>query len=272
MKEEALLEYNDALIDFDFMNYAHPQPPLRFLMNAEIQRMFYAQVKRSTVLWTINALAVDMMRTRYLHHLPFKVTSYSELIYSGFLTLEGDPTTEQPPPKNLSEVAKTLSHPLYLAAKPINSTSFSLHSYSKLRDHPAYTIEFAFVPSGTELSAYLMFRAFLALLLQLAKADAATTLPRTSIMQPDLQAWVFMRPVQHPQSRYVFQQFHAVALVEAMARYMQLQAKFREMTFQFHADGQLLADGCVVRGVQYRRWCFGLYMGDDAGTADVDSS
>ncbi|KAL9024755.1 MAG: hypothetical protein Q9196_006279 [Gyalolechia fulgens] len=272
MKVQALLGYRDPLFDLDFTDDAHPDPPLRFSIRAETQSLFHAQVIRSTALWAISGLAVDMMRTRYLHDLPFRVTAQSQLIYSGLVTLEGDPTTEQPPPKSVSEAAKTLSHPYYLAVKPINSTNFALKSYSKLHDHPAYRIEFVFVHGGTELSAYLMFRAFLAVQLQLAKTDAAAILPHISLTQPDLQAWVFMKEVQLRGSDYHFQQFHAVAVVEAMARYMQLHAKYREMTFRFYANERLVGEGCVTRAVQYRRWCHRLFLGDDAGTADIDWS
>ncbi|KAL8941883.1 MAG: hypothetical protein Q9216_001993 [Gyalolechia sp. 2 TL-2023] len=272
MKEEALLDYDEPLVDLDFMDYIHPQPPLRFSMKAETQSILDVNVKRSTILWTINTLVADLMRTRYLHRLTFDVKSFSELIYRGLLNLEGDRAIDQPPPKNLSEVAKKLSNPLYLAVKPINATTFSLHSYSKLHDHPIYTIDFVFVPGGTELSAYQILRAYLAMLLQLAKADSSVELPQVAMTQSGLQAWMFMTESRRWPANHTFRQFQAVAMVEAMARYMQLHGKYREMTFRLHADGQLLAEGCVVKAVQYRRWCHRLLTGYGAGTADVSSS
>ncbi|KAI4190137.1 MAG: hypothetical protein L6R41_001006 [Letrouitia leprolyta] len=253
LKEEALLDYNEPVFDFVFMDSAHPQPPLSISLSAETQTLLYNSVKRSTVLWSINSLAVDMLRTNYLHQLPFKVTAFSNLIYSGLLNLE---TTQQPPSNNISTIAaaKTaLANPLDLTPRPINSTTFSLHTPTQ--NPPPYTIEITFVDRGSRFPLPTIFRTFLALLLQLSKADAATPLPRIAFAQSDLEAWVFMQDSLQSSAENPLQQYHAVALVEAMARWMDLSGRWGEMTFRSYADGNLMADGCVIRALRGRRWC-----------------
>ena len=55
-----------------------------------------------------------------------------------------------------------------------------------------------------------------------------------------------------------FQQFQAVAVVEAIARFSELQGRWGEMTFKLRADGRVLAEGCIMKAISTRQWCRGL--------------
>lgn len=75
----------------------------------------------------------------------------------------------------------------------------------------------------------------------------------------DLQAWVFMEQIRRSAMDQHFQQLQAVAVVEAMARFSEIQGRREEMTFMLRADGRLLARGCVARAISARQWYGGLF-------------
>ena len=50
LKEEALLDYNEPLIGYDFTDYHHPIPPLQLVLSAATHNMFHTKVRRSTMM------------------------------------------------------------------------------------------------------------------------------------------------------------------------------------------------------------------------------
>ncbi|KAI4257451.1 MAG: hypothetical protein L6R42_005649 [Xanthoria sp. 1 TBL-2021] len=271
LKEEALLEYNDPLTDFDFMDRNHPGPPLRLVIQAETPYILHAKVRRSTVMWAIGAIAVDMMRNLHLYPLSFQVFHHAEHIYSGSVRVENSNGAPANLPENDSPLApRALSIPLPLAGSPTKSpNNFLLRNISRLEDQPRFDLSFTFIyQQGSLLQDYYILRALIAVLLQLAKADAASTQRRIGTTRRDLQAWVFMEDSRPLAATHHFQQYQAVAVVEAIARYYGSHGQYREMTFALRADGQLLAIGCVSKAVSTRQWCRGLYSLEDSAISE----
>ena len=272
LKEQALLEYNEPLIDFDFMDHDRPGPLLRIAIQAETQYILHAKVRRSTVMWAISAVAVDMMRNLHLYPLTFQIFHHTEHIYSGWVMVQNH--NDAAPSKssgNASSLAsKALLAPFSLAVVPINSTNtFLLTNSADLRDDPRFDLAFTYIHQrGSLLGDYHILRALIATMLQIAKADALSTQLRIAMTRRDLQAWVFMENANARRAAQHFHQYQAVAVLEAIAIYDQLHAQYREVMFQLRADGQLLAVGCVVRGVSTRQWCRGLVSGEDDAAAD----
>ena len=272
LKEEALLEYNEPLIDFDFKDHDRPGPPLRIMIQAETPYILHAKVRRSTVMWAIGAVAVNMMRNLYLYPLTFRVMYYTEHIYSGSITVQSN--NNAIPAKssgNASSLAsKVLPTPFSLAVVPINSTNKSLLTKSaNIRDDPRFDLAFTYSHQrGSLLGDYHILRALIATMLQIAKADALSTQLRIGMTRRDLQAWVFMEDVNARRAAQHFYQYQAVAVLEAIAIYDQLHAQYREVMFELRASGQLLAIGCVARGVSTRQWCRGLASGEDDAAAE----
>ncbi|KAI4244364.1 MAG: hypothetical protein L6R42_010483, partial [Xanthoria sp. 1 TBL-2021] len=146
-----------------------------------------------------------------------------------------------------------------------NSTSMILSTRASLQYEPHYQINFNFV--GEALSKIRIFKSILALLLHLAKDDHLTVLPQTSMELRQIQARIFIRQVSPPPPMYRFQQYHAVALLEAVARYYVLHGRYTEMTFELIVNGYLVAWGCVTRAVVSRRWCGHMFPN---GRAEVN--
>lgn len=128
-----------------------------------------------------------------------------------------------------------------------------LNTRASLQDQPRYQISFNFV--GGALSEIRIFESILTLLLYLAKDDHLSGLPQASMELRQIQARIFIRQVSPPPPMYRFQQYHAVALLEAVARYYVLHGRYTEMTFELIINGYLVAWGCVTRAVVSRRWC-----------------
>ncbi|KAL8993390.1 MAG: hypothetical protein Q9169_006380 [Polycauliona sp. 2 TL-2023] len=260
LKEEALLEYTDPLIDYTFTDDFHPGPRLRISLEAETEYLLHVKVVRSTVMWAIAGVAVDMMRRRCLHPLTFRVFDFGNHIYSGSVELRPAATLPEVSVNGTSLARRTLSAPVSMEVLPIGSSHrVLLKSTSNIEDQPRYDLSFYLVPGrASVIDAVHVFRALMALLLDLAKVDAAGTLERLAMTRRDLQAWVFMLGRRSLAANQPFQQFQAVAIAEAIARYFQLHREYREMTFALHADGQLLASGCVTKSISARQWCRGL--------------
>lgn len=264
LKEEALRDYNAPLLDYDFTDHLHPENPVRITMWAEMRA---EKTKRSTVMWAINHIVPIMMQTQYLHALTFTVYYFAEHLYAGFVTVKQSAAALDTSTNQSSIATKALGHPTSLIRTPTNSTNVVLNSSSPLMDDPHYYLSIDYIQSrASVLPEIRIFQTLLALLLQLGKSDAASIQPRVGIESPGLLAWVFM--VSTNIEGFGFQQFQAVAIVEAIARHDVLHNQFRETTFQLLEDGHSLAKGCVTQPAVYRRWCRGMFQGDVLAPSD----
>ncbi|KAL8782247.1 MAG: hypothetical protein Q9213_005550 [Squamulea squamosa] len=265
MKEEAFLDYSDPLRSYNSADEVHSSNRIQIVMAAEASASSHYKATRSTVMWAIYRLVWEIMRTRYLSGTTFTVHYYTRLIYSGSLIFNNnnnDYAVIRPPSGlNNTSSAPPASTSTSLEISLKDSVTADLKSISPLKDDTHYSLDFAFVPGSRSFIRELyVFRAFLALLLQLGKNGAASHLSHIAMAQREQQAWVFMSEFQPAAAEgYDLRQYHAIAIVEAVAKFFEIQGQYREMTFLFQADGHLVARGCVTKAVQSRSWCGGLF-------------
>ena len=264
MKEEALLDYSGPVLDFDYTDEVDPDNPVRITAQAVLGAAA-ARTKRSTVIWMLRTLSVQMMRRGILRPLPFSVWIWRAPVYTGELrereVLLGSRKSSDSHNDTALPARRALgdTHSLTVVTPTPNSTTIILQTPSAPQEpnSPLYQVNFHLV--GIPLEAPEIFESLLNLLLQLAHSDAAAAIPRCGINNTNLQALVFMMEVGLPvESVHRFQQFHAVAIVQAIARYYVMRGEYRELTFDFHVNGVLVAWGCVVTTWMSRRWCQGL--------------
>ncbi|KAL9003270.1 MAG: hypothetical protein Q9188_003853 [Gyalolechia gomerana] len=259
MKEEALKDFDAPLMDFDRTDILPPENPVRIVLHPA-RSAASDKLKRSTVMWTLQALAVELMRTRYLRPMVFSTHYYVETVYLGVLMSPLGDAIVSPRPNT----APPLS---LLPAQVDNSTTMRLSSpRSAIRDDIEYQVNFHFV--GETLGQFRIFESIMALLLQLGKSEAASIVELASVDSRNLQAWIFIQEVPSPIPTFAFQQYHAVALLEAIARYYVLHALYTEMTFELRMGGYRMAWGCVTRAVGRRHWCRHMFpdaRGEEAG-------
>ena len=248
MKETALEDYNGHLHRFDFLDILPPRDPVRITM-VPAPMSFEAPLKRSKVLWTLKTLAVNMMTMRIFCFVLFQVRYRTHDLYLG---------TVESPTQRFSASDWSPSHPLSLTATSVhNFTGLDLKDAVSLQDEPHYQLNFNFV--GETLPKIRIFESILTLLLRLAKDDYATIIPQIAMELPHIQARIFIKQVDPPPSAYRFQQYHAVALLEAVARYYVQHDRYTEMTFELIMNGFLVAWGCVTRALHSRRWCGDMF-------------
>lgn len=260
LKEEALLDFHEIVHFYDSADLVVPPRPIHIYLSAEVALVHPQKAQRSTVMWAIDAAAVKMMRTRYLRQMPFDVYYRDEHLYSGAVIPGNRPAALKNSGGNVTLSATTSTvAPLSLVSYPMNSSTVILRSLSPLQDHPIYSLDFEFVESpGSVISDYYVFKTLLALLLKLAPSDAADIVRATCVKS---SWWAFMEEALPPVPGHRFQQYHAVAVVEAMAKYYELHGQYREMTFRLSANGRLMAQGCVTKPEQHRSWCAGILPG-----------
>ncbi|KAL8858942.1 MAG: hypothetical protein Q9178_004621 [Gyalolechia marmorata] len=244
MKETALEDYNGLLVRFDFTDTVPPALPIRILM-VQAPSSFAAPLKRSSVLWALKTFTIELMASGLLYPLKFQVLYRTHYLYYGELLIASrDPTVSN----------RSLSQPISLITTLVrNPTSMSLKTFLHLQDDTQYQVNFHF--QGQVLSKIRIFESILTLLLQLARFDYLTIMTHFAMELPEIEAHIFIRQVELPPPGHHFQQYHAVALLEAVARYYVLRGVYMEMTIELVMDGYLMAWGCVTRALLSRRWC-----------------
>ncbi|KAL9006584.1 MAG: hypothetical protein Q9180_009756, partial [Flavoplaca navasiana] len=204
LKDEALEDYTATVLEFDFTESRPLQVPFRIVMRAA-QGAASDILKRSTVMWAIRALALDLMRTRFLHPLLFTIKYHGTDLYGGVLAQPtGPPAHSVNPP----DVAITPSLSLKNELNVLDKDSGSL------QDQRQYQVGFRFLGSDLSLSRTQIYGAIMTTLLRLAPSDAYSVQPHVAVEEAFL-AWIFISQALVPAPGYTFQQYHAVALLEA---------------------------------------------------------
>ncbi|KAL8879990.1 MAG: hypothetical protein Q9198_002509 [Flavoplaca austrocitrina] len=241
MRQEALKDYTATVLEFDFTETMPVQMPFRIVMRAA-QGAAISMLKRSTVLWAIRALATDLMRTRFLHPLLFIIKYHGADLYGGVLA---QPTG---PPAHSANPDMAVAPPLSLT----NEINVLFKDTGSLQDQTQHQVSFQFL--GSDLSRTQIFGAIMSTLLQLAPSDANSVQPHVA-MEEAFSAWIFISQALVPAPGYMFQQYHAVALLEAVARYYVPHQRYQEMVFKLRMGEYITATGCVTKALLARRWC-----------------
>ena len=237
MKEEALKDYTATVLEFDFTESMPIQVPFRIVMRAA-PGAASGMLRRSTVMWAIRALAIDLMSTRFLHPLLFTIKYHGADLYGGVLA---QPTG---PPAHSVNPDMAVAPPL----SPTNEINVLFNDTASLQDQSQYEVGFRLL--GLDLSRNQIFGAIMTTILQLAPSDAYSVQPHVA-MEEAFSAWIFISQA----AGYTFQQHHAVALLEAVARYYVPRQRYQEMIFELRMDEYITATGCVTKALLARRWC-----------------
>ncbi|KAL8668223.1 MAG: hypothetical protein Q9202_000201 [Teloschistes flavicans] len=247
LKEGALLDFDETLVAYEFTDEMHTENPVRIALTAEVRARSRGKIRRGTVMWAINAVVIDMLRTQYLRPLVFTVYYLAEHIYTGSIDV------------NRHGPASNTIRNQPLSEAPVDPAHVHLRGSASLREAAQYTLFFNFVPSvpgaRPALSEYSVWECLLGFVLYLGQRDSGSITPRASVATAGLQAWVFMKEVVPPLQGFAFQQYEAVAIAEAIARFCVLHSRFDEMVFEFKANGHLQALGCMTKPMETRRWC-----------------
>ena len=254
MKEEALQDYYATVFEYEFIDLLYSGYPLRITMRATLEA--HAVPTRSIILWTLKTLAAQLMRSRYYHDMSFVTLYRRRTTYNGNLIHLSPVPSSTNHIVNNTGTLEPLAPSLSLIATPINTTSVELRSPLASQNVPDFGLTFTFL--GDVLPQISIFESLMELLLVLGKVSAFAAQPTACMNDLRLDAWVFISEVSPPVVAYRLQQFHIVAILEAIARRYVLYGLYQEIRFNFRINGGLLATGCVVKGENARLWCQGL--------------
>ncbi|KAL8711814.1 MAG: hypothetical protein Q9220_003758 [cf. Caloplaca sp. 1 TL-2023] len=264
MKEEAVLDYTQAVTLYLFVDLLHAENPVRMEIYA-LPGAPVSYIKRSTIMWTLQQLALELIRTRYLKRVVFRVQRGHEYVYGGLLDNRNQLSTPSRNAENTTANSIAQAQPNSLAIIPTTENIIRLKNTSSLQDDPRYELRFDFV--GYPLSQLSIFESLLTLMLSLGAVASDSLQPLIQMRLRNLGAWIFMVKNPGPVQDHPFRQSQAVAILEAIARYYVQYNSYREMTFQLFVNGQLSARGCVTRPVASRVWCTGMFSDMEQLTA-----
>ncbi|KAL8662966.1 MAG: hypothetical protein Q9202_004289 [Teloschistes flavicans] len=259
MKEEAIADYNGYVRDFSFIDRQHPENPVYWLMRSS-PSSDSRNLRRSSVLWTLMALTIQLMRFQYFRAMPFYVSRYQIPVYDGFIQ-NRNPQMNSPITDNDTLTSATAS-PLSFTGVVLNASSMVLQPNTalKLKDEPQYTLDFKF--AGFPISRYGVFESILEFLLVLGKLDASAEQSQIGIALGRLQVSIYLLQTFPYAPGYSLRQFMAVSVLESVARFYVINRVWKEMTVVLRVDGMELAKGCVTLAIRGKEWCHGLFGND----------
>ncbi|KAI4254274.1 MAG: hypothetical protein LQ352_003190 [Teloschistes flavicans] len=259
MKQEAIADYNGYVRDFSFIDRQHPENPVYWLMRSS-PSSDSRNLRRSSVLWTLMALTIQLMRFQYFRAMPFYVSRYQVPVYDGFIQ-NRNPQMNSPITDNDTLTSATAS-PLSFTGVLLNASSMVLQPNTalKLKDEPQYTLDFTF--GGFPISRYGVFESILEFLLVLGKLDALAEQSQIGIALGRLQVSIYLLQTFPYAPGYSLRQYMAVSVLESVARFYVMNRVWREMTVVLKVDGMELAKGCVTLAIRGKEWCHGLFGND----------
>ncbi|KAL8906527.1 MAG: hypothetical protein Q9207_001965 [Kuettlingeria erythrocarpa] len=161
MRVEAVEIYTAAVHDYGFAGTLPPQARICIALRA-IPSAATNLLKRSSVIWSIRALALELMRTMFFHPLLFTVKYHAGNLYGGVLS--GPSRAAMPVGADNTDVA--------LAPSSQHVPNVFRRDTKPAEDQTQYQIDFKFV--GERPSQLQKFSALVAALLQPAPSDATS--------------------------------------------------------------------------------------------------
>ncbi|KAL9598426.1 MAG: hypothetical protein Q9219_004516 [cf. Caloplaca sp. 3 TL-2023] len=237
LKEESLEHFYSPLLAIDYADPQDLENPVRIRMHAVTGAPETKKIRR-TVMWTVMALVAEMMQDQYFRFLPFRVWFYGEAVYDGVILprLRENSSVKEP---------RAFTLPLSLEAVPTSPASISLRNGSSVHDFPHYDLQFAY--PGLPLPRSKVFESILVLLLAEGKVNAGAIQEHVQLSASIFNVWIFMAGREPRDRGNPFQQFQAVAILEAFARVLVARDDYHETTYEFRADGHLLSTRPIVK-------------------------
>ena len=142
-----------------------------------------------------------------------------------------------------------------LIASPSKNGSLSVQTPG-YRDYN-YDVRILF--EGVGLTKQALFTTLLRSMFKIGLETADSSIGGLSDSDENIPAWFFAS--EHLESTIPLQAFQLLAIVEAIARHCVQQDTYRELIFDFYADGIHVAEGCVTTSGTRSLWCRGLRNG-----------
>ena len=275
MAEESLEPWNDRLFHFDYID---PETPVRIvLQSAPTART--ATTVRSTVMWVLQQMPIDLFRTPTIRGFQFKVQANGQDLYTGKvssrnrLAAAGVLGHSSVQSKNSSSGSSEQNRKgSLLINRPLTTSIESLNLTDQLLAGDRYVGVYEF--AGLPFRDIDMFSFILKYIFQLAAEDDVHEAISFAYFAPSTSPiWSYARQHVGQSPTQVVHVYHVVMMLLGAARYCVEQGVYGELLIEFWMNEALLVAGCVVRGLDGRQWCGGLGpRGTDAPAQSLDFS
>lgn len=252
--EQGLADANEQQTYYYFTNTKYDDDPVRIRIEAS---SFAArdQLTRANVIHALNLLPITLLHNGFFAGVDFYETYHRQLLYTGTFYRDDTGTLGRTIPNgNITQTStsrRRASSHQRLHVQQSNVTGVVLTaSYSDI------SMELKFYHVGSRLSKVGYFSTILQAVFDLGLSGAGERVDSASITADKLPAWVFIRTVSD--TTFPFEVYHALAILEALARWAVQQGQYREVLFDFFVDGKLVSGGCVTMPSRPRQWCMGL--------------
>lgn len=217
------------------------------------------QLVRCNILYAMKTLAIDLMARHRPYGAVFTESYRGQLLYDGLFNNKNDVhSTVQSSNASANIIDTTAQEKRALSTHSLNVTNSSTTVITIPGSaNIEYRIDFDF--RVYRLGKPGVFSAILEFMMTLAQLNSAGPIENAAQATSTDLAWIFVR--HEPESGFQLQVFQLLAILESVARHFANRDRFEEMLFDFYADRQYVAGGCVTRPELSRAWCQGLREG-----------
>ena len=275
MAQESLEPWNDRLFHFDYID---PDTPVRIvLQSAPTART--ATTVRSTAMWVLQQVPIDLLRTPTTRGFEFKVQANGQDLYIGKVSSRNRPAAAgvlahsgvQGRNSSSGSSEQNRKGPL-LINQPSNTSIESLNLTDQLLADDRYVAIYEF--AGLPFRDIDMFSFILKYIFQLAAEDDVHEAISFAYFAPSTSPiWSYARQHAGQSPTQIVHVYHVVMMLLGAARYCVEQGVYGELLIELWMNEALLVAGCVVRGLDGRQWCRGLVpRGTGAPAQSLDFS
>lgn len=260
MAEESREPWNDRLFFFDYID---PETPVRIvLQSAPTARS--AMTVRSTVMWALQQVPIDLLRAGTIRGFQFKVQADGQDLYTGKVSSRNRPAAGgllghsgvQSTNSSSGSSEQNRKGPL-LINQPSNTSTESLNFADHLLADDRYVAIYEF--AGLPLRDIDMFSFILKYIFQLAAEDDPHEAISFAYFAPSTSPiWSYARQHVGQSPTQIVHVYHVVMMLLGAARYCVKQSVYGELLIELWMNEALLVAGCVVKALDGRQWCRGL--------------
>ena len=275
MAAESFEPWNDRLFFFD---YTDPETPVRIVLQSAPTARTATSV-RSTVMWVLQQVPIDLLRYPNIPGVEFKVQANGQDLYTGKVSsrkmlaaagaLEHGGTQNGNSSLGFSEQNRKGS---LLINQPSNTSTESLNLTDPLLTGDRYVGIYEF--AGLPLRDIDMFSFILKYILQLAADGVHGGINFVYFAPINSPIWSYARQHVGQSPTRIVHIYHVVMMLQGAARFCVGQGVYEELRIELWMNEALLVAGCVVKGLNGRQWCKGLAsrVGGGAPTLSLDHS
>lgn len=260
MKKEAMLDCEQRLAIFAWTYIDYPGPRSNKLTITMHSNTVTAgpQHVRCNLMWGLKTLSKQLIRddfrkgTRFFEWFGSPSRHAVEVYYGLFGDLSSLDLMELTTNRTINSEEMAVQDNQTMGLTPNATTSLDIPGSSNANIF--IVIKFAENP----LSQSLIFSTVLESLMEFAQRDVNREIQRLSFTSSIFPVWLFATSYPQLTPGFIFTTLHMILVAEALAKECVVKGLYKELLWDFFADGKWAAGGCLTTPIQSRAFCAGL--------------